>query len=361
MDTNTNAGLQVTLATKSDAEDIWSLYLKTNFLYKEKLALMADGGEAAFSTLRDLLALDSAAYRIAIARDSAGTLQSACTCADFSSSERWLMHLASDKNIDALRLTTMETLEFALGRRTSWYVYTFRDQNVPIQRWLTAPFGEEGRPSVAFSHLVEDVTYDYYVVDSLALRSAYGMPDPRYSIRHASLRDVEYVAELRGDQSSKAALMSLKDDLSGGIDDLARVLSRLGHIRERSLLAACSNGAIRAIAALDLSPPWWNLSNLGTCLRLWDLSDQGDLGVQKDLATSVILYANDWFIRHDVGTWVLLVASEQTEFAHSAGSMGLSSSRRYHRLAIPNELAPSIVTQYLDYIRAPSSTSSRES
>lgn len=113
-----------------DAGKLWDFYLSTGFLYPEKVRALGDTSGLARDHLRTLLEVPGA-YRVALTLDAKGEVVSACTAAQFSDVQSWVMHLASNRNRLALLGAIGDAGEatIAFAPRVS---YTFTSTNVGV-------------------------------------------------------------------------------------------------------------------------------------------------------------------------------------------------------------------------------------
>jgi hypothetical protein len=334
-------------AKPEDAQAIWNLYLETGFLYKEKLEAMGDRGFEALANLEALLKLDSDDYCISLCTDERGKILSACTYARFSDTEGWQMHLASAHDSQGLGFAIEATGTEFLASDAQWMSYTFRENNRSVRRLFNSA-------CKGFNDEVGNAVYDYYIF-SARQTELISQLNSAITIRKATEEErLELLASLSNssDKVALEAVGSLTDGMS--VKELAERLARQGLVRQREAFVATICGEPVGIAVADLSPKWWNFSNLSTGVRLF-LQYQNEEVVRGLLAA-----AAKWFCEHSVDSWTLLVGDEDSALRSVLATPGLSSHKRYERIEAPAGFVPFITKTYVDLVRRAATRSVRD-
>lgn len=325
-----NRQYSVRFADAADAAAVWSLYLRTGFLYPQKLEAMGDGGRQARATLEALLAMASSDYRILLCLNEAEQLRCAFAYGCFANSQAWCQHMVSDQDRGALLQGLASTKIGLTELPVHWVAYTFRENNASVQRLFTRPLAQARQAGWS----IEFATYDFYSVTGDAPRRLQAL-DSRRQVRRATELDRLFLLGQMEDDSEVAALQALGSWKEGaGVGALARRLARAGLPRERAAAVVEDEDGPCALAVLDWSAPWWNLSNLSTGLRLWQR------GEDPAASAALLSWSARWFAERAVPHWTLLLGAKQRVARDLLEGVGLTSSRRYQRLGYPIEAAP---------------------
>lgn len=325
-------------ARASDVESLWNFYLSTGFLYPEKLRALPDRGELVRQNLRSLLGMNSPDYRVALTRDTNGTITSACASANFSDSQNWVMHLASNGSSRAM-YAAMEAAGQAAFTSAPWVAYTFRPNNRGVARLFSSYDG-------SVSEGLEDQIYEYFVLSGKeGAAVANGVSASGVVGTHEADSDdfQDLLGQLDANCNAVAALRAA--GMSAAPNSIAGVGSRLrayGLPRNRRALAVTHSGHTRAIGILDLSPFGWNFSNLGTGLQVLATSD-----TPEDVYLELIRAAAAWFQEHaPFGLWTALIPADRPRAIDAMRRLGVSPFKSYARIGVPASTASGVLFGY---------------
>lgn len=325
------------LATAKNVQVIWDFYLKTNFLYEEKLLSMGDYGAAARETLLQCLELDSDDFRVCMAFDEEAQLRSLCTHALFSDTQGWVMHLASDGDVRAMASSIYACKPLTARSPAKWIAYTFRGNNRSVRKLFTSVNGK-------LLCETENENYHFFKTGSLDLSSGSRKANCG-TIRLADERDRRAMIAKLPTPSERIALYSLGDldDFRGG--ELKRRFHIAGLPFERAAWAAELNGELIGLAIGEIRPPWWNMSNLSTGVRLF-LSKP-----EFDQAWQLLNAAATWFDTRNVKNWTILVPPHDVATTSVLNDCGAASTKQYYRITAPSVTADSILEHYKNFTK----------
>ncbi|HLM61974.1 MAG TPA: hypothetical protein VK308_14305 [Pyrinomonadaceae bacterium] len=198
------------LATAKDVQIIWDFYLKTNFLYAEKLLSMGDYGLAAQETLLRCLQLNSDDFRICMSFDEEKRLRSLCTHASFSDTQGWVMHLASDGDVKAMASSIHACKPLTARSPAKWIAYTFRGNNRSVRKLFTSV-------NSTLQCETENENYHFFKTDALNLLNCSQKAGCYSKIRSANERDRQTMLKKVTNSSERIALYAL-----GSLDDFQK-------------------------------------------------------------------------------------------------------------------------------------------
>ncbi len=333
-----NSNLRTRLANQNDIDAIWNLYLKTNYLYPEKIAGMKDNGKQAKNNLEKLLSCDDKTFRVCLCEDAEGNLLAVCSHGLFSDANDWVMHMTCDNNLKALLDVFNVLREISRSSQADWVSWTFRPNNRSIQRLFTSVLGNVDQS------LIENSVYDYFQLNTQTLNNLAKLPS-NPSIRKATELDRQFVINQMSDYSDKIALESFGEfNQCLSISSVSARLNKLGFIRKRKAWAVEQEGNIGGIVIADVAPDWWNTSNLSTGIRFFLLKND------KDNISSLFSVASCWLSQFLIPNWTILLSSRDTAIKNYLADLGIVSNKQYQRLTMHKNLTDKIYDGYEDFM-----------
>jgi len=316
------SNLRTRLANPNDIDAIWNLYLKTNYLYPEKIAGMKDNGKQAKNNLEKLLSCDDKTFRVCLCEDAEGNLLAVCSHGLFSDSNDWVMHLTCDHNLKALLYVFKALRNISKNSLAEWVSWTFRPSNQGVQRLFTSVLKNADETEI------ENTIYDYYQVRGHLL-SSLGKLKRDLTLRKSNEFDRQFVISRLSNFSDKIALKSygeFNQDFSLKI--VSEKLSQIGFTRVRKAWTVEKNGEIGGIVIADVAPDWWNTSNLSTGLRFFFLKND------EQILSSLFSVAAEWLNQFSIPVWTLLLSPREMFFKGYLENLGITSKKQYQRLTM---------------------------
>jgi hypothetical protein len=331
--------LKTRLANPKDIDAIWNLYLKTNYLYPEKLFGMGDNGKTAKKNLEKLLSCDYKTFCICLCEDSNKELLAVCSHGLFAQANDWIMHMTCNHNLKAL-IEVFKTLRsITKASLAEWISWTFRPDNHSIKRLFLSVMKSVDETEI------ENTIYDYYQVKSQSLKNLTNSY-PDLEIRKSTESDRQFVIAQLSNHSDKIALRSygqFNQDFS--LKSVSGKLNEIGFTRARTAWTVEENGAIGGIVIADVSPDWWNTSNLSTGLRFFLLKPN------RQVISSLLSAGTEWLDQFPIPCWTMLLPPHEILFKDFLENLRITPKKQYQRLTMNRVLADTIYDGYEGFMR----------
>ena len=328
--------LSTRLATEKDFEAIWNLYLRTNFLYPEKLTAMQDNGKKAKDNLQKLLSLNSEFFQICMCENQASELMAVCTHAQYSAAHNHVMHLASNGNIKELLKIFKANQKISFNCSADFTSYTFRPNNAGVKRLFTSVLNNI---EVDF----ENQIYDYYKF-SIANLSSFKASSKGFQIQDADEADSLYLIENSPDKTQRVVLNSIGKIEDATILAVSKVFNSIGLVRHRKVFSIKKDGVLQGIAVVEIGPDWWNFSGLGTGIRLFSLNED------EQIAQSLLTVATEFLSDFPIACWTMLVSPNQIGLTKVLHKLGFQSPKKYQRISVPKSVTQFACNKYNSFI-----------
>jgi hypothetical protein len=329
---------QTRIASESDVESLWLLYKKTNFIYPGKLRFFADKEEQVLNHITRLLSLNAECYQVVVTYDCMGKIKASAVIGIVSPSQCTVMHLACDRDIDALFETTQVVGDILAYSQVDWISYTFRLSNSSVSKMFLRPLN-----LLQDSVKIEAENYYYYVFDRAGTQALWnGLASGNVRTGLESDRML-MLSKLKN--SSQWVALSSMGSIRDGLGWVGDRLCSAGLNRKRSIFATGAMNSPTAVAIADLMPSCWNFSSIFTGVRIWaEEEDQQDtIHILKEVA--------HWFLENGTEEWTMLLDSQNRVLQDQLNLLGFVANKQYFRFTYPTSLAPLIFEDHLRFIR----------
>lgn len=330
--------LKTRLANPEDVDAIWNLYLKTNYLYPEKLFGMGDNGRSAKKNLEKLLDSDDKIFRICLCEDSNKNLLAVCSHGLFSDANDWIMHMSCDNNLKALTEVFKSLRHITKTSLAEWISWTFRPNNRSIRQFFSSVLKNTDETGI------ENTIYDYYqlknhILIDQAKSSGYA------ALRKSTESDRLFIIDKLSNCSDKIALQAygaFNQDFS--LKTTSEKLGAIGFTRARNAWTFEEGGAISGLVIADVAPDWWNTSNLSTGLRFFLLKHD------EQVISSLLSAGAEWLNQFPISSWTMLLSPREKCFKAYLENLGITSGKQYQRLTMNKIFVDKIYDGYEDFI-----------
>ncbi|HLM61973.1 MAG TPA: hypothetical protein VK308_14300 [Pyrinomonadaceae bacterium] len=99
------------------------------------------------------------------------------------------------------------------------------------------------------------------------------------------------------------------------------------------------------LAIGEIRPPWWNMSNLSTGVRIF-LSQP-----EPDIARQLLSAASAWFDARQAHNWTILVSPYDAATNLAVNQCGTVSIKQYYRITVPSVISGSILDYYNSFAK----------
>lgn len=336
----TNQSLEkVRFARESDVEVLWSFYRDRGFLYPEKIKKMQEKNTG-FEMLKTLVGLNSNQYRVCLGFNN-GEIVAACTLGLFSKNECWVMHLVGAGNrLSTLRIILNATKE-VMALDVPFVSYFFRSTNKSVCKFFMRPINGNGSLLRSLSNAP---LYNYFYFNK---ESLYNKFQASGEVRKGNNEDINYILKkLPKESSMRMGLYAVGEvDENNSILEVGNKLREVNLTKKRKVFVVDKGKEPVGIAIADISPPWWNLSNMSTGIRIWmcDFS--------RETWSLLFRKCQDWYKESNIQNFTLMVDDSDYGALELLQSNGFSPERKYQQISVPKIAMSKFSDYYSRYLR----------